>query len=67
MLKLRDRFAERYELQIAEMVEKHQEEVARLKEEHLKILNGALERARRRSLREDSLTDADIIKDRYFK
>lgn len=51
-------------MQIAEMEEKHQQEISRLKEEHLKILNGALERARRRSLREDNLTDVEIIKDR---
>lgn len=65
LLQLKSRFTERYEAQIVEMEEKHQEDVARLKEEHLKILNGALERARRRSLREDSLSDVEIIKDRF--
>lgn len=65
LLSLRDRFRERYEIEIVEMEAKHREEVARLKDEHLKMLNGALERARRRSLREDSLTDVEIIKDRY--
>lgn len=64
LVTLRNRFSERYEAQIAELEEKHQEEIARLKEEHLKMLNGALERARKRSLREDSLSEVEIIKDR---
>lgn len=67
LLQLRNRFTERYEKQIADLEEQHQEEITNLKEEHRKILNGALERARRRSLRDnDSLsqTDMDIIKER---
>lgn len=42
--------------------------MTKLKEEHFKILNGALERARRRSLRDgESLSKADLelLKERY--
>ncbi|KAL3273133.1 hypothetical protein HHI36_014587, partial [Cryptolaemus montrouzieri] len=67
LLTLRDRFTEKYEKQIADMQEEHQQELARLKEEHIKTLNGALERARRRSLREGegpTLIDAKVIEER---
>lgn len=44
----------------------HDREIAQLKEEHYKVLNGALERARRRSLREGD-KDVEILKDRYVQ
>ncbi|GJQ85469.1 hypothetical protein Trydic_g23892 [Trypoxylus dichotomus] len=67
LLQIRNRFTERYEKEIEEMKARHAQEIAQLKEEHFKVLNGALERARRRSLRDgECLTDKDVelIKDR---
>lgn len=67
LLQIRNRFTERYDHQIEEMKNQHAREIVQLKEEHFKVLNGALERARRRSLKDgDSFTDKDleIIKDR---
>ncbi|CAH0564692.1 unnamed protein product [Brassicogethes aeneus] len=67
LLQLRDRFADKYERQILETRLRHEEEMAALKEEHLKALNGALERARRRSLRDsDSLNkgEMELLKER---
>lgn len=61
LLQLRDRFTDKYEMDIRNLKEEHEAEVVKLKEEHLKILNGALERARRRSLRDgDSLSKGEI-------
>lgn len=67
LVQLRDRFAEKYEEEIRQLKDEHKTEVERLKEEHLRILNGALERARRRSLREgDSIgkSEMDILRER---
>ncbi|KAJ8981747.1 hypothetical protein NQ317_004927 [Molorchus minor] len=67
LLQLRDRFTDKYENEIRQMRDDHQNEIERLKEEHIKILNGALDRARRRSLRDsDSLNkgDLEILKER---
>lgn len=67
LLQLRDRFTDKYENEIRRLKEKHSVEVEKLKEEHLRVLNGALERARRRSLRDnDSLSkgDLEILKER---
>ncbi|CAG9773315.1 unnamed protein product [Ceutorhynchus assimilis] len=45
--------------------EKHEIEVTKLKDDHLKILNGALERARRRSLKdESSKSEIELLKER---
>lgn len=61
LLQLKARFAEKYQQEILRLGEAHLEEIARLKEEHVKTLNGALERARRRSLRDaDSLSKGEI-------
>nr|CAH7720562.1 unnamed protein product [Callosobruchus chinensis] len=61
LLQLRNKFAEKYEAQIEAMQLKHEEDIKRLKDEHVKVLNGALERARRRSLRDnESLTRSDL-------
>ncbi|RZC43306.1 myosin-9-like, partial [Asbolus verrucosus] len=61
LLQLKARFAEKYQQEIAQLKDEHQDEIARLKEEHMKNLNGALERARRRSLRDaDSLSKGEI-------
>lgn len=61
LLQLRDQFTHKYEAEIHELKNQHETEVAKLKNDHLKILNGALERARRRSLKDgDSLTKADV-------
>lgn len=69
LLQLRDKFTLKYEAEIQDLRNQHESEVAKLKDEHLKMLNGALERARRRSLKEgDSLTKADVelLKERLF-
>ncbi|XP_030751546.1 interaptin-like [Sitophilus oryzae] len=69
LLQLRDRFVEKYELEIRILKEEHQKEIASLKEEHLKLLNGAIERARRRSLKDEdtiSKSDTALLKERYF-
>ncbi|VEN34276.1 unnamed protein product [Callosobruchus maculatus] len=61
LLQLRNKFAEKYEAQIEAMQLEHEEDIKRLKDEHVKVLNGALERARRRSLRDnESLTRSDL-------
>ncbi|CAH1963297.1 unnamed protein product [Acanthoscelides obtectus] len=61
LLQLRNKFTEKYEAQIAAMQLEHEEDIKRLRDEHVKVLNGALERARRRSLRDiDSLTKGDL-------
>ncbi|KAK9883168.1 hypothetical protein WA026_001367 [Henosepilachna vigintioctopunctata] len=60
LLTLRDRFTERFEKKIAVMEDEHKCEIAKLKEEHIKNLNGALERARRRSLKDgENMTSFD--------
>lgn len=64
LLRLRDRFKQRYELEKENLKEVHQQEVAKLKEEHHKMLNGALGRARRRSSKEGDGVEIEIIKDR---
>lgn len=61
MLRLRDRFTDRYENEIQILKKEHQEDIEKLKEEHLKVLNSALERAKRRSLRDsDSLSKGEL-------
>ncbi|XP_049819038.1 centromere-associated protein E-like isoform X3 [Aethina tumida] len=67
LLQLRDRFTDKYERQISQLRDEHESEVAKLKEEHLKQLNSALERARRRSLRDsDNLNkgELELLKER---
>ncbi|XP_018561840.1 centromere-associated protein E isoform X3 [Anoplophora glabripennis] len=67
LLQLRGRFTDKYENEIRQLKEEHRSEVEKLKDEHLRVLNGALERARRRSLRDnDSLSkgDLEILKER---
>ncbi|KAF5283599.1 hypothetical protein FQR65_LT13805 [Abscondita terminalis] len=66
LLQIRNRFTEKYENQIQQLEKAHEEEIAKLKDEHYKILNGTIERARRRSLRDSSLTenDSDLIQER---
>ncbi|XP_044760677.1 pericentrin-like isoform X2 [Coccinella septempunctata] len=67
LLTLKERFTRKFEQKMAEMERDHQEEVARLKEDHMRTLNGALERARRRSLRDgDSmpLQDVKLVEER---
>ncbi|XP_030754420.1 A-kinase anchor protein 9-like isoform X3 [Sitophilus oryzae] len=67
LLQLRDRFVEKYESEIRILKEEHQKEIANLKGEHLKLLNGAIERARRRSLKDDdsiSKSDTALLKER---
>ncbi|XP_023019917.2 pericentrin-like protein isoform X8 [Leptinotarsa decemlineata] len=61
LLRLRDKFSHKYEAQMDNLKKEHQDEIETLKEEHLKALNGALERARRRSLRDtDSLSKGEL-------
>ncbi|KAG5898706.1 hypothetical protein JTB14_030655 [Gonioctena quinquepunctata] len=61
LLRLRDKFTDKYEAEMEVLRKEHREEIDRLKEEHLKVLNGALERARRRSLRDnDSLSKGEL-------
>ncbi|XP_972088.2 pericentrin isoform X2 [Tribolium castaneum] len=67
LLQLKSRFADKYQTEIAALKQQHSEEIARLKDEHLKNLNAALERARRRSLRDaDSLSkgELELLKER---
>ncbi|XP_076270535.1 uncharacterized protein LOC143202700 isoform X3 [Rhynchophorus ferrugineus] len=65
LLQLRDKFVEKYETEIENLKIEHENEIVKLKEEHLKILNGALERARRRSLRdEEGKSETDLIRER---
>lgn len=64
LLQLRDRFTEKYEMQIANIRQRHLEEISLLKEEHLKNLN----RARRRSSKDfESLnvTDENTLRERW--
>ncbi|CAG9773309.1 unnamed protein product [Ceutorhynchus assimilis] len=62
---LRERFTAKYEAEIQDLKEKHEIEVTKLKDDHLKILNGALERARRRSLKdESSKSEIELLKER---
>ncbi|XP_048520137.1 A-kinase anchor protein 9 isoform X2 [Dendroctonus ponderosae] len=67
LLKFRDKFTSKHETEINHIKEQHNSEMTKLKEEHFKILNGALERARRRSLRDGeslSKTDLELLKER---
>ncbi|CAH1116029.1 unnamed protein product [Phaedon cochleariae] len=67
LLRLKDKFAEKYETEIQELKNSHQVEINQLKDEQMKILNGALERARRRSLRDNdsfSKGEIEILKER---
>jgi chromosome segregation ATPase len=67
LLQLKARFADKYQQEVVRLNEQHLEEIARLKEEHVKTLNWALERARRRSLRDaDSLSkgELELLKER---
>lgn len=69
LLQLRDRFAEKYDAQIAELKIEHENEIVELKEEHLKKLNNTLERVRRRSLKDEESSwaqETDVIKERYL-
>lgn len=61
LLQLRDRFANKYEKLIEDLNRNHEDEINKLKEEHLKLLNNSLGRAKRKS--EEKL-DVDIIKER---
>lgn len=63
-MNLRDRFTEKYEKEIEILEKQHQDEIEKLKEEHLRVLNGALERAKRRSLRDSDKTDIEILRER---
>lgn len=61
MLQLKARFAEKYQQEINRLNEEHSQEISRLKDEHARSLNAAVERARRRSLRDaDSLSKGEI-------
>lgn len=60
-MQIRDRFAMKYEQMLDEANRGHEDEVNRLKEDHLRVLNGSIERAKRKS--EESF-DADVIKER---
>ncbi|XP_031352709.1 A-kinase anchor protein 9-like isoform X3 [Photinus pyralis] len=64
LLQIRNKFVEKYEREINELKEQHEEEIAKLKEDHFKILNGTVERARRKSLRDASENEAEIIQER---
>lgn len=46
------------------MKKQHEEEIEKMKEEHLRVLNNALDRARRRSLRDSDKTEIEIIRER---
>ncbi|KAK4873718.1 hypothetical protein RN001_013078 [Aquatica leii] len=61
LLQIRHRFTERYEKQIAQLEKDHQDEIARLKDEHFKKLNGAVERARKKNLSEN---ESEVIQER---
>lgn len=64
LLRLRDRFKQRYETEKENLKDLYQLEITKLKEEHHKMLNGALGRARRRSSKEGDGAEIEIIKDR---
>ncbi|XP_045478324.1 A-kinase anchor protein 9-like isoform X2 [Harmonia axyridis] len=67
LLTLKERFTRKFEKRMAEMEEDHQNEMVRMKEEHMRSLNGALERARRRSLIDGDglpLPDGKLIEER---
>lgn len=67
LLQLRDILKNKYEAKLEEMNEKHEKEISRLKEENLKNLSGVMERAKRRSSKEneENLTyETDIYKER---
>lgn len=64
LLQLRDRFTEKYEQEIQTLKKEHHDEIEKLKEEHLRVLNSALERARRRSLRDIDKTEIEILRER---
>ncbi|CAG9862887.1 unnamed protein product [Phyllotreta striolata] len=67
LLRLRDKFKEKYEAQMKTLIQDHKREIETLKDEHLKVLNGALERSRRRSLRDDdsiSKVETQAIRER---
>lgn len=64
LLQLRDRFTQKYETQIANIRQRHLEEMSSLKEEHLKNLN----RARRQSSKDSesvNVTDEHILRERW--
>ncbi|XP_066145166.1 putative leucine-rich repeat-containing protein DDB_G0290503 isoform X1 [Euwallacea fornicatus] len=65
LLQLREKFTRKYDEEINNLREEHDKEITKLKDEHLKILNGALERARKRR-DGDSLSKAEMetIKER---
>ncbi|XP_066145170.1 putative leucine-rich repeat-containing protein DDB_G0290503 isoform X5 [Euwallacea fornicatus] len=59
LLQLREKFTRKYDEEINNLREEHDKEITKLKDEHLKILNGALERARKRR-DGDSLSKAEM-------
>lgn len=63
-MQLKDRFTEKYEKDIQKLKKEHDKDIEKLKEEHLRVLNGALERARRRSLRDSDKTEIEILRER---
>lgn len=64
LLQLRDRFTEKYEQQIEGLKKQHHDEIEKMREEHLRVLNSALERAKRRSLRDSDKTEIEILRER---
>ncbi|KAK5641438.1 hypothetical protein RI129_009985 [Pyrocoelia pectoralis] len=64
LLQIRNKFAEKYEREIDQLKQQHHDEVAKLKEEHFKILAGTVERARRKSLKDTTENEAEIVEER---
>ncbi|KAF5306240.1 hypothetical protein FQA39_LY08938 [Lamprigera yunnana] len=66
LLQIRNRFTEKYEKEIAQLKSDHESEVTKLKDEHFKILNGTVERAKRRNSKEITVLDSesDILRER---
>ncbi|XP_072396058.1 uncharacterized protein Plp isoform X2 [Diabrotica undecimpunctata] len=67
LLRIRDKFTEKHEAEKIVLNEKYRLEVEKLKEEHQKILDGVLDGAKRRRLRDEESLNKDemeILKER---
>ncbi|CAH1285180.1 unnamed protein product [Diabrotica balteata] len=67
LLRIRDKFTEKHEAEKVVLNEEHRLEVEKLKDEHQKILDGVLDGAKRRRLRDEESLNKDemeILKER---
>lgn len=76
LVQLRNKFAQKYDAEMADLKKQHEQEISVLKEDHLRKLNNAVDRARRRSIKESENAslepeqqqqqEEDAVKERYI-